>query len=359
MKRLVVTQLVLLSLLYGSVASASISEVKSIAYENKISMPEAKKKELHNLTERLFNDTKNPLFNSYWRKYGDFLPLGVEVQGSLAYGMALADSSDLDIAFVYSYNHGSSMGNLNPVELKQKAVEAFKYIYGNLYNYEIKLPVVNLKNDEQDIDVAFFNVLSKDDRNCLVVNRCSELNYGKDTATAGWYLSERLNLYKKLDEVFTKNTTKRASINRAGKFFKIWRTKSFVSDEVKIPSIALVTIMYDFDAGRHYIYKNTIETLRDITNYSIETYFKGRGCSAAADAVINLPVYQKDRNLLGRMTGPQKIKTCQKLVDFNDALQKASSENVSEQESINILKPYIGDINSAYHPGLYVIEDGA
>lgn len=335
-----------LSLAFVSgVSVAAVPEARMADYESKVSMSKSKQEKLIKLGDSVYSSSSDKLYSSkYWGKFGTFSKVGVEVQGSLAYGMALDKSSDLDIAFVYKYNSGSSMAKLNPVELKKDAVSAFKEVFGNRFNYTIKDPVVNLSNKNEDIDVAFFNVLNKSTVLCGVAKKCSELNYGKDPATAGWYLSERLSLYSEFDNVFSKNTKKREMVNRTGKFFKLWRENTFPGDVAKIPSIALVTMIYDFskEKGSAYPFLKSTDTLRDVTGYSIAKYFKNNKCEGAATAEINLPVYQKDRNLLGKLTVPQRINTCKKLVEFNKALAIATSSDVSEAESVKMLEPFIG-----------------
>ncbi|EDA2329449.1 hypothetical protein A3S85_24185, partial [Salmonella enterica subsp. enterica serovar Enteritidis] len=234
----------------------------------------------------------------------------------------------------------------DPVQFKNIAINSFKSTFGNKYVYTIKAPVVNLKNKTEDIDIAFFNILSQSTMLCSTANRCSELNYGKDSATASWYKSERLSLYSKLDEVFSVNTDKRKLINRAGKIFKVWRSKTFSTQTVKVPSIALVTIMYDFkkDKNNPDNYSSSIEMLRDMTYYGVVKYFKDKSCSGASSAEINLPVYQQDRNLLNRLNSAQRIDFCKNLVKFNEALEYSASEKVSEAESVKTLEPFIGSL---------------
>ncbi|MCA6220941.1 hypothetical protein KZ793_10405 [Photorhabdus sp. UCH-936] len=318
-----------------------------INFENKISLPKSTEEQLYKLGNELYSTSVDKLYSpKYWDKYGTFSKVGMEVQGSLAYGMALASSSDLDIAFVYKYNNGDSMDRLSPVKLKADAVNAFKEVFGSKYNYTIKTPVVNLSNRTEDIDIAFFNVLNKSTPLCSIYKRCSELNYGQDAATSEWYRSERLSLYSELDSVFSKKTPKREIINRSGKILKVWREKIFSDQDVKIPSIALVTMMYDFskDKGTTYNYNKSTDTLRDVTSYSIIKYFKNSKCEGASNAKIDLPVYQQDRNLLSRLDSSQRMNTCLKLVEFNKALIMATSAHVSETESVKILEPFIGQL---------------
>lgn len=332
-------------LLFSGGAVAEISESRMASYEKNVSLSKEKEEQLNKLGMDIYNASSGKLYSSkYWGRYGNFSKVGMEVQGSLAYGMALNESSDLDIAFVYKYNNGGSMVKLNPVELKKDAVKAFREVFGVRFSYIIKDPVVNLKNKNEDIDVAFFNVLKESTLLCSAAKKCSELNYGKDSNTAGWYLSERLSLYSEFDNVFSKNTKKRETINRAGKFFKLWRGNIFPGDVPKIPSIALVTMIYDFskEKGAGYPFSKSTDILRDVTAYSIAKYFKNNKCEGAATAEINLPVYQKDRNLLAKLTIPQRISACQELVKFNSALVTATSPDVSESESVKILEPFLG-----------------
>ncbi|WP_072164808.1 hypothetical protein [Photorhabdus aegyptia] len=330
---------------FSSFSIGAIQEMRMINFENKISLPRSTEEQLYKLGNELHSASVDKLYSArYWGKYGTFSKVGMEVQGSLAYGMALASSSDLDIAFVYKYNNGESMNRLSPIELKVDAVNVFKEVFGSRYNYTIKAPVVNLSNRTEDIDIAFFNVLNKSTPLCSINKRCSELNYGKDPATSEWYLSERLSLYSELDNVFSKKTSKREIINRSGKILKVWREKIFSDQDVKIPSIALVTMIYDFskDKGATYNYNKSTDTLRDVTSYSIIKYFKNDKCEGAPNAKIDLPVYQKDRNLLSRLDSSQRMNTCLKLVEFNKALITATSAHVSEAESVKILEPFIG-----------------
>ncbi|MCW7550488.1 hypothetical protein OO184_21780 [Photorhabdus sp. APURE] len=330
---------------FSSFSIGAIQETRMINFENKISLPKSTEEQLYKLGNELYSASVDKLYSAkYWGKYGTFSKVGIEVQGSLAYGMALAGPSDLDIAFVYKYNNGDSMHTLSPVKLKDDAVNAFKEVFGSKYNYTIKIPVVNLSNSTEDIDIAFFNVLNKSAPLCSIDKRCSELNYGKDDATSEWYRSERLSLYSELDNVFSKKTPKREIINRSGKILKVWREKIFSDQEVKIPSIALVTMIYDFskDNGAKYNYNKSTDTLRDVTSYSIIKYFKNDKCEGAPNAKIDLPVYQQDRNLLSKLNSSQRINTCLKLVEFNKALIRATSAQVSEAESVKILEPFIG-----------------
>ncbi|WP_337047255.1 hypothetical protein [Serratia liquefaciens] len=330
---------------FSSVSFAEIPESRMINYEKKVSISKEKEVALNKLGEDVYKSSVDKLYSQKnWGKYGAFTKVGMEVQGSLAYGMALNDSSDLDIAFIYQYNGGASMSVLDPVALKHDAVNAFKDVFGNRFKYAVKDPVVNLSNATEDVDIAFFNILKSSKSECSTTNRCSELNYGKDSSSAGWYLSERLSLYGKFDDLFTKNTTKRNVINRAGKLFKLWRGNVFSKEEVKIPSIALVTMMYDFskDKGSAYSFNKSTDLLRDVTSYGITRYFKSDKCEGASSAEIDLPVYQKDRNLLSKLSSAQRIKTCEAIVAFNKALRTATSPIVSESDSVKALEPYLG-----------------
>lgn len=329
----------------ANLSLAAIPEQRIINYENRISIPKNIKDKLDELTFSIYTKTIDKFFQKkYWGKYGTFSKVNVEQQGSLAYEMAIANSSDLDIAFVYKYNNGESMSKLNPIKLKNDAINIFKEVFGKKYKYMIKNHVINLSNNTDNIDIAFFNLLNKSKGECSIYNRCAELNYGKDSSTAKWYLSERLALYSKLDDIFTKNTEKRNLINRVGKILKVWREKIFAKEKTKIPSIALVTMLYDFskEKATSYHYTNSIDTLRDITNYSITKYFKNKRCDKAANAIISLPIYQIDKNLLSKLSATQRINVCQQIVKFNQALSIAALPNINEVDAIKLLAPFIG-----------------
>lgn len=57
------------------------------------------------------------------------------MQGSLAYSMALADSSDLDIAFIYKYSNGDPMIKFDLSQFKNIAIDSFENTFGNKYSY--------------------------------------------------------------------------------------------------------------------------------------------------------------------------------------------------------------------------------
>ncbi|CAI1058466.1 Uncharacterised protein [Serratia entomophila] len=245
------------------ISSAVIPESRMIEFEERVSLPVDTEIKLRKLGMDIYNASFKKLYSfEGWGKYGHFSDVNMALQGSIAYGMALADSSDLDIAFVYKYNHGNSMYCLDPVKLKEDAIDIFKSTFGDEYIYTIKSPVVNLRNNVNDIDIAFFNMLNESTGECLVDNKCSELNYGKDEITAEWYESERLSLYSVMDKVFGIGTEKRDLINRTGKMFKVWRSKIFPNDEERVPSIALVTMLYDFskEKGEEYDYVKSTDT---------------------------------------------------------------------------------------------------
>lgn len=187
-------------------------------------------------------------------------------------------------------------------------------------------------------------MLNESTGECFVDNKCSELNYGKDEITAEWYESERLSLYSVMDKEFGIGTEKRDLINRTGKIFKVWRSKVFPNDEERVPSIALVTMLYDFskEKGEEYDYVKSTDTLRDVIFYGIERYFNGEHCNEAANAEINLPVYQSDRNLINKLSSKQRLELCEKLVEFGKALIYSTSYDVSEDNAVKALEPFIG-----------------
>lgn len=325
---------------------AKVSEERMIKYEEKISMSDAEKQRLIKLQNDIYSRSVDTLYSKkYWGAFGTFDKISVETQGSLAYGMALSDSSDLDIAFVYKYNDGSSMGSVNAYTLKKVAVDAFTEVFGGEYNYSIKAPVVNLSNGKDDVDIAFFNQLKDSRPSCSNANRCSELAYGNSIDTGSWYLSERLSLYSVFDKEFTVGTSKRQSIDRAGKILKTWRKIRFSQEKNKVPSIALVTLLYDFNKSHPvFKYENTIESLTEITQSSIVNVFGSDSCEKAATAEIDLPVYQADRNLLGKLTGSEKELLCTEMVLFKNALSNAVKPDVDEDTAAKILEKYIGKI---------------
>lgn len=325
---------------------AKVSEERMIKYEKKISMSNAEKKRLIKLQNDIYQRAVDTLYSKkYWGNFGTFNKISVEAQGSLAYGMALSDSSDLDIAFVYKYNAGSRMGSVNAYTLKKVAVDAFTEVFGGEYNYSIKAPVVNLSNGKDDVDIAFFNQLKYSRPLCSNVNRCSELAYGNYADTGSWYLSERLSLYSVFDKEFTVGTSKRQSIDRAGKILKIWRKIRFSQEENKVPSIALVTLLYGFNKSHPaFKYENTIGALAKITQVSIVDVFGSDSCEKATMAKIDLPVYQADRNLLSKLTGSEKELLCTEMVLFKNALADAVKPDIDENTAAKILEKYIGKI---------------
>lgn len=332
----------------GSV-QASVPEINMEIYDAQISLSPQDQEILINEGRDLYSRTINILTSEkYWGKHGDFTGIDEETQGSLAYGMALKGNSDLDIGFVYKYNDGESQKSLNAFTLKQEALDAFKSVLGDTYTYTLKYPVINIAGNGVDIDVAFFNELKESTDVCSVTNRCSEMNVGIDDMTSAWNLSERLSLYSRFDTVFSTNSHKRTMINRVGKLLKQWRSIQFANSVIKVPSIALISGLYQYidylNNSSLIDYTNSIKLLSHTVDFMLKNDFGNSNCEDTENMVINLPVYQKVQNLLDKMPSKNKEELCNDMVDFSTTLHEASSHSTSVIKSITILRPYLGPI---------------
>src|SRR5471030_999265 len=338
-----------LFLAISSYAHAYVPEVSMKIYERQISLSEQQQQQLINEGKNLYSKAIDIILSDhYWGKYGEFTGVAEETQGSLAYGMALKDSSDLDIGFVYKYNGGASQKNINAFTLKQEALEAIKSVFGTRYTYTMKQPVINIKGKCVDIDIAFFNELKNSTALCSTTKRCSEMNVGVDNTTATWNLSEKMSLYRRFDEVFSKNSYKREMINRVGKLLKEWRAIQFSDAEVKVPSVALISGLYAYidhlNTSAETKYLNSINLLSDTVQYILYNNFNNSNCEDTENIVMTLPVYQTNQNLLDKMPAASKKELCKKMVEFGSVLQVASSINTPPKDAVEMLKPYLGPI---------------
>lgn len=328
-------------------ANAYVPEEIMEKYDRSISLSKDRQKELQVLAGDIYSKTiGNILSSKYWGRHGDFRAVGVEIQGSLAYGMALAGNSDLDIAYVYKYEDGRRQKDINAFTLKDEALNALQESLGPDYRYRIKFPVINVQGKGEDIDIAFFNELKSSTVRCSVQNRCSELNYGVSPSTADWLLSERLSLYSNFDRVFGTGEYRENMINRVGKFLKMWRSVRFDGDKDRVPSIALVSGLYQFVdfTKEKRVYDSSVEFMSDAVAYILRKDFSESDCKNTDAMVINLPVYQAEQNLLSKMSVASKEKLCNEMVELGGVLKTASSKAVSPEQSIEMLRPYLGDI---------------
>ncbi len=362
-------------------ARAEVSEKTSTDYENKVQMSPAKLTELRTLVEQMFSRTYSGVITRWNRDAGSgftAMPAGqqFQFQGSIGYNMALGKpdgaKSDADVAFLYKYNGGDNQptsGTLNAIKLKELARDVFRTDMpppspptapGSPYSYEIKNPVVAINvpaTPTQDhVDVAFFNEL-KDTANpsratCVLppvtTMPCSQLSWGSPAPggdPSSWVASDRLNLTATLNTGFDANPTNRALINRAGKIFKEWRfgLGQYAADEEKVPSLALITLMYNLLKGGSVNYTNTFILLRDTLSKGAKDNFNNGNCTTRPEDFKILSVTYPFADLLSKLTTTEKRSFCLSFMDFKSAVEYATrpANEVTEAQAIDRLKPYL------------------
>src|SRR5689334_2816353 len=275
-------------------ALAEVKEQTSKDYELKVQMSQAKQDELRANVKSIMDKTYTAVIAKWNSSAGTGfagMPAGQEYQfqGSIGYKMALSKpdgaKSDADVAFLYKYNGGDNQpttATLYAAKLKELARDVYRANLTTSYTYEIKNPVVAINvpsTPTQDhVDIAFFNELKTSAtppaNQCVLppvtTMPCSQLSWGKTQSgpdPSSWVASDRLNLTETLNREFDKRgTAEREVINRAGKIFKEWRFKQFGADEEKVPSLALVVLIYNLLQARAAsapVYTNTFTLLKD------------------------------------------------------------------------------------------------
>ena len=361
-------------------ALAQITEATAAAYVRKVEMPASTQASLKQQAETIINATYSGVLSS-WNAVGankfSARTVKLQFQGSLGYNMALSlpaeAKSDVDVAFLYLYNSGNNQPQppnppnpgFSPVQLKEKARDVFKSTYST-YTYAIKDPVVVIQKGTgtaaDHFDIAFFDELiasgatppsSTCVNTAVKTSPCSELNWGTSTTwgTTGnqqnWSPSDRLNLNGTLNAVFDRPQDS-LQIHEAGKIFKEWRYKAYsavdsdVDSPEKPPSIALVTLLYNFLKTKPTTYynNNAFVLLRDTIQYSLATNFKNNCSSQPPDFQI-LSITYPNSNLLSKMTQAQKKDFCTRLTDFKGALDYATASTTSEAQAITRLQSYL------------------
>ena len=359
-------------------ALAQITEATAAAYVKKVEMPDSTQSSLKQQAQTIIDATYTGVLSS-WNAVGankfTARTVRLQFQGSLGYNMALSlpaeAKSDVDVAFLYLYNSGNNQPQppnppnpaFSPVQLKDRARDVFKNAYPS-YTYAIKDPVVVIQKGTgtaaDHFDIAFFDELiasgaTPPSSTCVntsvKTSPCSELNWGTSTnwGTTGnqqnWSPSDRLNLNGTLNAVFDGRQDS-LQIHEAGKIFKEWRYKVYatpdsdVDSPEKPPSIALVTLLYNFLKTNPTPYSNAFVLLRDTIQYSLTTNFKNNCDSQPPDFQI-LAITYPNSNLLSKMIQKEKKEFCTKLTAFKGALDYATDSKTSEAQAITRLQNYL------------------
>jgi hypothetical protein len=203
------------------------------------------------------------------------------------------------------------------------------------------------------VDMAFFNELkataSPSASQCVLppvtAMPCSQLSWGKTQSgpdPSSWVASDRLNLTETLNREFDKRgTAEREVINRAGKIFKEWRFKQFGADEEKVPSIALVTLIYNLLQARAAsapVYVNSFVLLKDTLAKGAMDNFNNNCANQPQNFQILLITYPFN-NLLMNLSTPDKQNFCNKLMAFKRAVEQATPATVPDTDAVKILQP--------------------
>ena len=360
-------------------APAQITEATAAAYVKKVEMPVSTQNSLKQQAETIINATYGNVLSN-WNQVGankfSARSVKLQFQGSLGYNMALSlpagAKSDVDVAFLYLYNSGTNQPqppnppspSFSPVQLKEIARNVFKNAYP-AYTYEIKDPVVVIQQGTgtaaDHFDVAFFDELiatgatppsSTCVNTAVKTSPCSELNWGTSNTwgTTGnqqnWTANDRLNLNGTLNAVFDRSQDS-LQIHEAGKIFKEWRYQAYtaadsdVDSPEKPPSIALVTLLYNFLRTKpSTYYNNAFVLLRETIQYSFTNNFRSNCSSQPPDFQI-LSLTYPNSDLLSKMTQTQKKDFCTKLTDFKGALDYATAPGTTEAQAIARLQSYL------------------
>ena len=360
-------------------APAQITEATAAAYVKKVEMPVSTQNSLKQQAETIINTTYGNVLSN-WNQVGankfSARTMKLQFQGSLGYNMALSlpagAKSDVDVAFLYLYNSGNNQPqppnppspSFSPVQLKELAQNVFKNAYP-AYTYEIKDPVVVIQQGTgtaaDHFDVAFFDELiatgatppsSTCVNTAVKTSPCSELNWGTSPTwgTTGnqqnWSPNDRLNLNGTLNAVFDRSQDS-LQIHEAGKIFKEWRYQAYtaadsdVDSPEKPPSIALVTLLYNFLKTKpSTYYNNAFVLLRETIQYSLTNNFRNNCSSQPPDFQI-LSITYPNSNLLSKMTQTQKKDFCTKLTEFKGALDYATAPGTTEAQAIARLQSYL------------------
>ena len=359
---------------------AQITEAVAADYVKKVEMPLSTENSLRQEAEAIINTTYNGVLNS-WNQVGGnkFSPRSVKLQfqGSLGYHMALSlpagAKSDVDVAFLYLYNNGNNQPqppnppnpSFTPLQLKERARDVFRNSYP-AYAYTIKDPVVVMERGTgtaaDHFDIAFFDELiasgaTPPSTTCVNTTSrtfpCSELNWGTSpnwgtvANQQNWTPNDRLNLNGTLNAVFDPSPYT-LQIHEAGKIFKEWRYQAYltadtdVGDAGKPPSIALVTLLYNYlrtqSSGRH---DNAFVLLRNTIQQALANNFRNN-CNSPQPPDFEIPaVTYPNSNLLSKMDRNQRKEFCAKLTEFKNALDRATATGTTNQQGIDILKPYL------------------
>lgn len=360
-------------------APAQITEATAAAYVKKVEMPVSTQNSLKQQAETIINTTYGNVLSN-WNQVGankfSARTVKLQFQGSLGYNMALSlpagAKSDVDVAFLYLYNSGNNQPqppnppspSFSPVQLKEIARNVFRSAYP-AYTYEIKDPVVVIQQGTgtaaDHFDVAFFDELiatgatppsSTCVNTAVKTSPCSELNWGTSPTwgTTGnqqnWSPNDRLNLNGTLNAVFDRSQDS-LQIHEAGKIFKEWRYQAYtaadsdVDSPEKPPSIALVTLLYNFLKTKpSTYYNNAFVLLRETIQYSLTNNFRNNCSSQPPDFQI-LSITYPNSNLLSKMTQTQKKDFCTKLTEFKGALDYATAPGTTEAQAIARLQSYL------------------
>lgn len=169
-------------------------------------------------------------------------------------------------------------------------------------------------------------------------------NSGSAQDQSKWEPNDRLNLTAILNNAFDRNPTPRELTNRAGKIFKEWRFKIYsdmgqdVTEYEKVPSIALITLMYNVLNGASTSYSNTFDLLAAALARGARDNFDNGNCTRSPVTFAIRSITYPYANLLDRLTTQEKQTFCQRFMEFKASVDAAIPASVSDPNAVRMLQ---------------------
>lgn len=370
------------SVIASDVCFSQISNDVVSTYIASIEMPPEKIANLIEIENKIFNGIKEPLINRFYYRTGlniKYHASGHKTVGSVAYQMALRSApnelTDIDFEIVIYINSDSVyslLGNVAGYQFKEDIKNSIEEAFPGEYDFEYLNPALRLtpvdKNQTYTVDIAVVNRF-KDQAQCRPDGyECGEIGWGVLGVWDTWFLqndgtsllipswapTEVLAMNNLLNNTFDKNQQMRDEINGAGKLLKMWRRSVYGNrqddDDAVIPSISLVTMMYDYYRDRDVNQQEPLNIIQDVLRDQLPKKFGDRTCVNYLGMKIDLPVYQFVRDTLAKISYVGKQQLCKDLYQLLSDLEYSNDPGVDELAAINRLQKYFPGLKHVDEP---------